>query len=339
MNNAMDCPSLGKIELPDIDVMKHTKKIMQTLVRRDTDALGTAQRAQLAELLETTEACEDYVVEQVLRSLVKLNNQSTAEAEQELQRIAQDPRLNAGQREDALRLFQQDLEQEAQRTLLELRNQRDALQARLRELQRFALDDGAEQVATLSKQLASLTTELERSRQALAAQQLIQADLDKVIEVFSPPSLSRLFKGQIPTVGMIDQLFNLKNLTELDSGLLKDAAHLLEQHIDLVAEGRRYADVVAARDRARRNQLDRQADIDAGTTRQARLEKELSQLQGIGRLDQLRRQWLSEASKVPEGLSMLLRDFEQRLTLESLSEGLRQVAYYFGVIRKRYEDA
>ncbi|PWB33282.1 hypothetical protein DCO48_09955 [Pseudomonas sp. SDI] len=339
MNNVKSCPLSGTIELPDINAMKLTKQAMHTLVRRDSDALGAAPRAQLIELLEATDACEDYVAAQVLRSLVKLNNQSAAEAEQELQRIAQDVRLTPAQREEAKRLFQQDLEQEGQRLLLDLRNQRDALQDRVRELQRFALDDGAEQVATLTLQLASLNAELDKSRQALAAQRLIQADLDKVIEAFSPPSLSRLFKGQIPSEGMIDQLLTLKNLTDFDSGLLKDAARLLEQHIDLVAKGRRYADVVVARDRARRNQLDRQADIDAGTARQARLEKELSQWQGIGRLDQLRQQWLSEASKVPEGLSFLLLACEQQLSLASLNEGLRQVACYFGVIRKRYEDA
>lgn len=339
MNTPTVSALAGVVQLPDIAGMNATLKSMQLFVRRETDSLGPAVQQRINQLLQMVEACDRSLAEQVLRGLVYLNNQPWDEVESEVLKIHQDQSLTAEQRRMAEVSFQQVVEHDGQRTVLELRGQLEQFQAQLRELERFTLEDAADQLEGLTLQLRSLAASVDGAQQSLERQQKVKEDLDAVINAFADPSLSRQFRNLIPTEEVIEQAVKLLTLTEIDADVLKSASKTLDRHIGLVAEGRKYGDVVAARDRLRLEIQDRQRELKAWLARQAALQAQVHQWQALPRLSALKQQWIAEASRVPMGLTVLLDGFKTRLTFALMVEGLNQVAGFLGAVRKLQENA
>jgi hypothetical protein len=74
-------------------------------------------------------------------------------------------------------------------------------------------------------------------------------EVDALLQTLDRPSVRKALRNTIPKEGDIDMVLNTLNDPTISPELIKGALNKLNEHLDLLENGRQFADVVAARKR------------------------------------------------------------------------------------------
>ncbi len=203
----------------------------------------------------------------------------------------------------------------------------------------FSLPDLGNLVASLETHASELTGEIERINERLEGLTLSRADLNQVITAFETPSVSKVFKGLIPSAEEID--LALKTVTDprINADLLKAAARKLESHAEVLEGGRKFNDLLKARSR-----LDQQIDESRGELARLKrasqmVQNELASNKALAGLKLMKGQWLEQVHKVEQEWYSRSQALGSLKSVEAVIISLEELCDYMLAVERSYENA
>ncbi|MFK0270141.1 alpha-xenorhabdolysin family binary toxin subunit B [Pseudomonas asiatica] len=300
--------------LPDIKVMLTSEARMAELYYANMNGMLPSLRERLLDLTKLLKAGNDCMRENVLSSLVALNlelDSSTAVLDEE----------------DLLRL-RQSLQADMENIAKAVERVSAYRTPDVKGLRR----DQDEVVA----KLGASATQLE---QTVAAQQKRVAEVDGLLDTLDHPSVRDALRNVIPQEQDIDSLFATFKDPSVTPELVKGALVKLNTHLDLLEQGRKFADVVAARERLSSNLNQQKQGL---RTVQRQLEEAQEKSGQFDQVEQLlgeREPWLEQMSKFVRHWQMLSNLMDASAQLAELQAALEKARDYMVALRRRFEAA
>lgn len=304
--------------LPDARAMKQLRQRLDMLIDQAAAISVPALQERLADWRKCLRDKDRLLQGQVLAGLVLLNNWAAG---------------IEGEADAALR------EQQWVRMRSGLEDRYGGVLQAIDELEAFDMPDTATHARNLiqqrDRQLASVTTVTARI-ETLHQQ---RDELVEVIRVFDVPSVRSVIKGVIPSEEEIEVIFKAIAHPALDLGLLKAAARMLQANIDLLDGGRRFNDLLQARDRLDRRISDYRRQLEREQEQVRQLGEEIAALAHVDSLEGLRGEWLVQAHKLQQAWSSQLQHLATLTELAEAEQALRMLRDYLLAVRRGYEKA
>jgi hypothetical protein len=303
---------INKDELPDVKAMVLIETRMSYLYYNETTALLPAVRERLLDLITLIKAGNDALREKAVASLVALNldlnNTSPQLDEEELMRICQDLRAEVGDVTEAIKRVRDYRSP----VITELRGEHETVVGKQR--------DG---IAEIEQMLVDKRAKLE--------------EVDALLETLDQPSVRKALRNAIPEESDIDVMLNTLKDPTVSPELIKAALSKLNKHLDLLEQGRKFADVIAARQRLGDALAEQEKTL-------LHLRKELEQTQQasaqfdcVEELLAKRTPWVEQAGKFIEAWQVHERALVVATGAETLESALRHVRDYLLALRRRFE--
>lgn len=300
-------------ELPDVKVMLQIEARMSHLYYSDSTAMLPAVRERLLDLITLVEAGNDSLREKALASLVELNldlkDTLPQLDEQELLRVCQDLCAEVG---DITKAIGQVCNYRSP-DVLALRKEHDTDVVKLQD-----------SITEVEKLLADKTAKLE--------------EVDALLNTLDQPSVRKALRNSIPEEGDIDALLKTLKEPTISPELMKAALIKLNKHLDLLEEGRQFADVVAARKRLSDARTDQEGTLNHFRQQLHKAEQTTGQFDSVKELLEKRTPWVEQASKFIDAWQVHERALNASTT-PALESALRQARDYLLALRRRFEAA
>ncbi len=299
-------------ELPDVKIMLQIETRIKHLYYSESTAMLPAVRERLLDLVTLVEAGNDALREKAVGSLVALNldleGALSPQDEQELLRIRQDLRAEASEVVEAIERVggyrSPNVIEDKQAHETDVVNQRDC-------------------IAEIEKTLADKTAELK--------------EVDDLFQTIGRPSVRKALRNTIPEERDIDTVLKTIKDPTVNPELVKVALSNLNKHLDLLEQGRRFADVIAARKKLSDARADQQRTLDHLQQQLEKAEHEAGQFASVAELLENRTPWLEEAGKFTDAWQVHYNALSASTTPEALGAALGQARDYLLALRQRFE--
>ena len=300
-------------ELPDVKALLAVEARMAELFYGQTARLFPVLRERLLDLTELVKAGNDAMRENVLSSLVALNlDLDNASALDE---------------EDLLRLCQ-------------------ALQADMK-----AITQAIEQVSGYptpdvkvfrqehDAQVVKQRSQVVQFEQTVAEQQDRLTEVDNLLKTLDQPSVRKALRNLIPQEKDIDTVFaSIKDPT-VSPDLVRAALEKLNTHLDLLEQGRKYADVVAARGQLATRLSEQKQTLGTLQRKLEEIQETSSQYEGAEELLSQRVLWVEQTKKFVSRWQMLSRQISTSVQMVTLQSALEDARDYLVALRRCFEVA
>lgn len=300
-------------ELPDVGVMLQVEARMHHLYYSDSTAMLPAVRERLLDLINLVKAGNDVLREKAVASLVELNldlkDTLSQLDEPELLRTRQDVCAAVSDIIEAIERVRRYRSPHVQ----ELQQEHEAAAVALRK-----------NITEVEKLLADKAAKLE--------------EVDALLETLDRPSVRKALRNTIPDESDIDALLKTFKDPTLSPELVKAALNKLNKHLDLLEEGRTFADVVAARKRLSAARADQERTLKQLQEQQEKAQQTAGQFYSVQELLEKRTPWVEEASKFSDAWQVHERALNASTT-QALESALRQARDYLLALRRRFEAA
>ena len=180
-------------------------------------------------------------------------------------------------------------------------------------------------------------TALKQIQQTIKSQEDNLAEIDSSLAALKAPSVSQALRNMIPEEQDIDTVVSQIKNPSLSPDLIKAALAKLNKNLDLLAQGRDFANVLKARDRIA-------ADLEREKQNLRALEKQLQQknetidqYQRAQELLGLRQQWLGQAALFTQGWSSTDNTLRNSHEGTRLLAALGQARDYLLAVRRAFE--
>lgn len=317
---------------------------MVSLRERILDVINNDTQGLLPMFVESAQGLASAVLktdrmlnDQVLSTLILLRNHTWDDLCTSLEEARRLPAQSNEQRDMVQRNRERDLEQDAQRDVERLQSKGLEIEEQLRALETLRLPAAGERAASLTEQRDNLLDAMASQRGRMDSLESRIADTTVVINAFDVPSLSKVFKGLIPTELEIEQVTKALAGKGVSPDLLMSASKTFVNNLSGVMEGRKLLDLTRVRNRllnerdaVRRELLDWEA-------KQAVLERELRQLPNVTLLSDLRNQWLEQGQILLRSWATQVAAMQQQTSLEALARRLAAMTRYLLAVRRLYE--
>lgn len=284
-------------------------------------------------LLKTDRMLND----QVLGTLVLLRNHTWEDIGTSLEEARRLPAQSDEQRDMTVRNRERDLEQDAQRDVERLESKGLEIEEQLRALEALRLPASGERSASLTEQRDNLLKAMASERGRVDSLESRIADITLVIDAFDVPSVSRVFKGLIPTEQEIEQVTKALAGKGVSPALLMSASKTFVNNLSGVMEGRKLLDLTRARTRLWNERDALRKELLDWDAKQAVLERELRQLPNVALLSDLRAQWLEQGRVLVRSWAAQVAVMKQQTSLVALADRLAAMTRYLLAVRRLHE--
>lgn len=300
--------------LPDVKVLLAIEASMAELYYDSTTGLLPSLRERLLDLTNLVKAGNDTLRENVLSSLVALNldldNSAAGLDEEDLLRLRQG--------------LQADMENIAT-AVAQVSGFRAPDVAKLRQDQ--------EEVVV---KLRSSVTQLEQS---VAEKQARIAEVDGLFKTLNQPSVRAALRNVIPQEKDIESVFATIKNPVVSPELVKAALVKLNRNVDLLEQGREFADIVVARERL-------VSVLNQQTQTLRTVQRQLEEAQGksgqFNHVEELlgkRSPWVEQADKFVCHWQKISSAIAAAAQLTELQAALETARDYLAALRRRFEMA
>ncbi|MCU1721221.1 alpha-xenorhabdolysin family binary toxin subunit B [Pseudomonas sp. 5P_5.1_Bac1] len=334
MNNPMT--AVDDYPLPAVAKMTVLRERILEVIYNDTQGLLPVFVESAQNLASAVLKTDRMLNDQVLSTLVLLRNHMWDDLCTSLEAARRLP-AQGEQRDMAVRNRERDLEQDAQRDVERLESKELEIEEQLRALEALRLPATGQRSASLIEQRDNLLKLIASERGRMSSLDARIADTTLVIDAFDAPSVSKVFKGLIPTEQEVEQVTKALAGKGVSSDLLISASKRFVDNLSGVMEGRKLLDLTRARNRlvSERDAIRRELfDWDA---KQAGLERELGQLPNVTVLSDLRSQWLEQGRVLTRSWAMQVAVMKQQTSLADLADRLAAMTRYLLAVRRLYE--
>lgn len=301
-------------EMPDVKVMQDIEREMIRLYRSETPDMLPAVREELLDLTVLVKAGNDALWETGVSSLVSLNTDL-------------DISLTALDEEDLLHSrasLQADMGKIAS-AIQQVRDYRSPDLVALRQKHHAGL-------AAYSATVETLKTEL-------GEQQKRMDDMNELIDTLDHPSVQKALRRLIPEKDDVDAMIGLIKDPSVDVKLVKRVLDKFNNNLDLLEQGRKFSDLVAARKRLTVS-LEQQKQVLQKTQQQLEKAQYMSeQFTSVDSLLGQREPWVAQASKFNSGWQALARKLDNATQPQALRSALESVRDYLVALRRCFEAA
>lgn len=322
----MDRQASPEADYPDVPAMRTLQENIARLLGSDTASLLPSVREKLSDLLNLIREADALLSDHVLRGLIMLNNQPW----QELLQVGE---AATGQLSE--------VEKEMEEDLLRVHSRLDTLcqsvDSMLGRLSAFGLPDLEPRAGMLAKERDEQKIRVERQAQVVDQLEQRKKQLDELIAVFQAPGIADVIKGLIPSEEDVDLLLQQLTNPSLDPDLLKQGVKKFNANLDIIGEGRKFSDLLKARDALASQIKEQQAALFTQRKALEAIEREVTQLPGITKVMDWRAQWLLEGRKLHQGWFQHLSGVKGATELHSLSAALDVLRGYLHHVRRSYE--
>lgn len=324
----MDRQASLEAVMPDVNAMRTLQENIARLLGSDTGSLLPSVREKLSDLLASIRETDALLFDHVLRGVIMLNNQPWPDLLQVGDSVS-------GQRTE----MEKDMEEDLLRVYSRLETLCQSVDGKLGRLSAFSLPALEPRAGMLAKERDEQKIRVERQVQVVRELEQRKANLDELIGLFQAPGIKDVIKGLIPSEEEADLLLQQVTNPSLDPALFKQGVQKFNANLDIIGEGRKFADLLMARDALASQIKEQQAAL--STQRQAleRIEREVSELPGITKVTDWRDQWLIEGRKLHQGWLQRLSIVKSATELRSLSAALDVLRGYLVQVRRSYENA
>ncbi|WP_157191368.1 alpha-xenorhabdolysin family binary toxin subunit B [Pseudomonas alkylphenolica] len=323
----MDRQTSPEAVVPDVNAMRTLQENISRLLGSDTDSLLPSVREKLGDLLALVRETDALLSDHVLRGVIMLNNQPWPD----LLRVGDSA---SGQRSE----LEKDMEEDLLRVYSRLDTLCQSIDRKLGRLTAFNLPDVGTRAGMLAKDRDEQKIRVERQLQIVQQLEQRKKDLDELIALFQAPGIKDVIKGLVPREEELDLLFKQVQNPSLDPDLFKQGVKKFNASLDIIGEGRKFSDLLKARDVLVLQIKEQQAVL--STQRQAleTIEREISELPGITKVMGWRDKWLIEGRKLHQGWQQRLNIVKSATELRSLSASLDVLRGYLVQVRRVYEQ-
>lgn len=322
----MDRQPNPEAAMPDVPAMRTLQENIARLLVSDTASLLPSVREKLSDLLNLIRETDALLSDHVLRGLIMLNNQPW----QELLQVGE---AATGQLSE--------VEKEMEEDLLRVHSRLDTLcqsmDNMLGRLSAFGLPDLEPRAGMLAKERDEQKIRVERQAQVVDQLEQRKKQLDELIAVFQAPGIADVVKGLIPSEEDVDLLLRQLTNPSLDPDLLKQGVKKFNANLDIIGEGRRFNDLLKARDALASQIKEQQAALFTQRKALEAIEREVAELPGITKVMDWRALWLLEGRKLHQGWFQHLSCVKGATELHSLSAALDVLRGYLHHVRRSYE--
>ncbi|MFP3404873.1 alpha-xenorhabdolysin family binary toxin subunit B [Pseudomonas sp. SIMBA_065] len=299
-------------DLPDVEVMLQVETRMKGLYYSESTAMLPAVRERLLDLITLVGAGNDALRKKAVVSLVALNlaldDALPQQDEQELLRIRQDLRAEVSDIVEAIGR----VGGYRSPSVIELKQAHEAVVVKQR--------DG---IAEVEKMLADKLSKLE--------------EVDALFETLDRPSVRKALRNTVPEERDIDRVLKTIKDPTVSPELVKAALSNLNKHLDLLEQGRRFADVVTARKKLSDAQVEQKRTLDHLRQQLKKAEHEAGQFASVEELLENRTPWLEQAGKFTDAWQVHCDALSASTTPEALGAALGQARDYLLALRRRFE--
>jgi len=180
-----------------------------------------------------------------------------------------------------------------------------------------------ESIAGIEKLLAVKTAELE--------------EVDALLQTLDQPSVRKALRNVIPEESDIDHLLNTFKDPTVSPELVKAALRKLNKHLDLLEQGRRFADVVAARRRLSDALAEQEKTFDHLRQQLEKAQQTAVQFGSVEELLEKRIAWVDQAGKFIDAWQVHDCALNASTEPEALESALRHARDYLLALRRRFE--
>ncbi|WP_449431426.1 alpha-xenorhabdolysin family binary toxin subunit B [Pseudomonas putida] len=312
----MDCQPRA-LPLPDIARMLQVERTVADLYHAQTSRLLPAIRERLEDLSQELKAGNDTLRKQVLAALISINELLAEEHD-------------AGATSN-------DYEEEMLRTRMALEKCMIPVNDALGKVERYRMPDF---ISTREGLKQTLHVQLEAVKQLKARvgeEQQRLAELDELLALLAQPSVARALRNAIPEEKDIDTIVGAIKDPSLDAGLLKAGLQKINKNLDLLAEGRKFADLAHARSRLSEKIGDIQESLYDAEQQVSATEASLGQYSQLDEVDALRKQWSQQAGRFMDSWQTLEHSIAAQSKSKALREEFRRVQAYLVAVRRLIE--
>ncbi|MDD2047861.1 alpha-xenorhabdolysin family binary toxin subunit B [Pseudomonas putida] len=322
----MDRQTSLEAVVPDVNAMRTLQENIFRLLGSDTNSLLPSVREKLSDLLALIRDTDALLSDHVLRGLIMLNNQPW----QELLRVGDSA---SGQRSE----MEKEMEEDLLRAYSRLDTLCQSIDSKLGRLTAFRLPDVGTRAGMLAKDRDEQKIRVERQAQVVRQLEQRKKDLDELLGLFQAPGIIDVIKGLIPREEELDVLFKQIQNPSLDLDLFKQGVKKFNANLDIIGEGRKFSDLLKARDALALKIKEQQAALSSQRQVLETIEREVSELPGITKVMDWRDQWLIEGRKLHQGWQQRLNIVKSATELRSLSAALDVLRGYLAQVRRVYE--
>lgn len=206
-------------------------------------------------------------------------------------------------------------------------------------VERFGLPDFASLGRTLEPRVAALAAESQAINLRLDGLVQQKADLDQIIAAFETPSVSKIFKGLIPSEKELDLMLKTVTDPKINADVLKAALRKLESHADVLACGRKFNDLLKARARLEEKISDARTEARYAKSHMQAAQHELSSNKALAELEPIKEQWLAQILKVEQAWQAQSQALQSLGHSEEVVVALGNLCDYMLAVRSSYERA
>lgn len=300
--------------IPDVLVLLDVEARVNHLYYGKTLGMIPALREQLHELVMRVENGNDTMRENVTGSLVALNL------------YLQGPSSEL-EEEDLLRL-RQSLDTDMTQVV-----------TALQKVDRYKSPDLTQLRQTQDQHVDQQRAAVKQQEETVQAQQQRLTEIDEVFEQLAQPSVLGALRNLIPAPEDIEKVFSGFKDPTVSVELIKAALVRLNKHLELFEQGRRYAEVVAARGLLA-VRLKEQKQLLVHLKRQMKAaEASIAQFDSVEELLAQRAPWLEQTKKFVSRWQVLAESIRAATQTSVLQAALEAARDYLLVLRRRFEAA
>lgn len=311
-------PVAHELPMPDMSRLMSIEKEVLAIYQDQTSQLLPAVREELQDITRSVKKANQALRKDVTASLVTLNGDLEG-----LEQSATD-----------------DLDEQ------ELLRSRGALQSDIQRLtqvieavQADRLPDLAAPRAAAEADIAQSATALHEVEQTIKSREASLAEIDSSLALLNAPSISRALRQMIPEDKDIDSILPAIKGPAASPELVKAAIAKLNQHLDLLEQGREYASVLKARNKMAQALDQEKHNLAVMQEASRNLDETVSQYRHADALLELRQQWLTQAQRFIEGWSVVDKGMMDAADSSALLGALFTARDYLLAIRRRIEAA
>ncbi|HGM5583510.1 TPA: alpha-xenorhabdolysin family binary toxin subunit B [Pseudomonas putida] len=325
----MDIVNPVAVQYPDVTTMRSMQGEISKFLNKGARHLSLSLRENISDLLNLIREGEAQMKDQVLVAHLKLGHQNWMEVKAVANGLA-----NAQEKD-----LQKDVEEELIRLRGQLQVSLQALSQQVTRVQVYRLGDLEERrtqlIETGGRQQANVDSLLE----VIAGMEARKSELDEIITFFKVPTLFSIIKGLIPREEEVDLLLNSIKNPSVTPALAKAAIQKFEANVDVIGEGRKFADLVASRDKLVAQIAEQRGVLSAlqGLLKQCLQEQE--ELLAAGNVDSCRNHWAFEAQKLITSWHTHQSVAQKATELGTLADALMALSGYLTNARHQFETA
>lgn len=305
-------------KLPDVIAMLKIETQISTFSNQPAIKVLPLVRENLRDINRAISNANNVIRAKVVIGVVVINNQlSEREAQDELKAS--------------------EWEEELVRLRKKLAAALKEAEAAIKAVAACAGPDIAQRQADLQRDREKQCLALALITESTAQQSLKLVELNEAIGVLERPSLRKVFKSLIPTADDVDAIVDTLKLATLDVAQVKAAIEKVNTNLEWLAEGRRFADLVAAREKLQVRIGELQASVSQATGLLESTDEEITHYSRVADTNGLREQWLQEAGTFQHHWHTRQARMAGLSQASALTAALKDLLDYLIAVRRQFE--